>query len=333
MPVAPTSGSILTSRYQAVSRRSLWVPPAGVKTHAGQLIESEMDFFSPPPETLGKPISASTTLKQGREPWSLPARLVMTVGVGSVLAAAAWYVPGMFRMRDDDRLLLYFMGAVVTSAWLAASIYFTRFEHECSYACEAGMAIFKLKGSRDRPQEQVIRFADLAGVRTAETRHYHNGIYTGTHYDYQFYDTSGTNRVLRLKGTYYSTKGTPKPKSPYYTALAMEAAWNAFLVSTLDDVLARQGWVQFDLAAGKWVRIGRGFIEFHLDRSGQATRVEAGDIGKLNLASGQFSIRHKDAKWLSGQGKYSFAYSQLMNAKAFVICLQVLLGYTFPQVA
>src|SRR5262249_10240351 len=52
--------------------------------HAGEPLPQDVEFFAPPPPQIGGLISANSTLRRGKEPWSLAARLAWFFGVGSV---------------------------------------------------------------------------------------------------------------------------------------------------------------------------------------------------------------------------------------------------------
>jgi hypothetical protein len=77
--------------------------------------------------------------------------------------------------------------------------------------------------------------------------------------------------------------------------------------------------------AGSVAAVGPGFLEFHF--GGEPMRLTSADIASVSLASGTFQFKHKDAKWYSLSGKYSFAYGTLANARIFLLTLERLMGY------
>lgn len=89
--------------------------------------------------------------------------------------------------------------------------------------------------------------------------------------------------------------------------------------------LQAEGSIPFRVDGTRWLRVGPGFIEFHF--GGEPARVTRDEIETVSLSNGQFSFKHKDAKWYSRAGKYSFAYGQMANAKVFLLALDKLLGY------
>ncbi len=71
----------------------------------------------------------------------------------------------------------------------------------------------------------------------------------------------------------------------------------------------------------QFVRVGSGWIEFVSQKEG-STRVQLSDMKETSLNNGGFSFIHKDAKWLSSQGKFYFGYASIGNAKLFLTCMQ-----------
>ena len=155
-------------------------------------------------------------------------------------------------------------------------------------------------------------------MRTAQTRHYYNGIYTGTSYSFLWTDAAG-RKVLGLSGRHQGKNALPKPGDPFHFANATEIAWSMFLLARADAELAEHGALRFNVGGNKWLVIGPGFIEFHF--GGRTDRCEAGDIKSIALSQGQFAILHRDAKWYSSKGKFSFPYGNMANARLFLLVL------------
>jgi hypothetical protein len=302
-----------------------WEPTEGVLTHAGTAIPEDMDFFVPPPPKLGKVMTAWSTLKLGQEAPS-PASKALVAGLAGVLTAGVVLAVAAAAFgRVEPEILLFAAGTgllVALLAWFAR-----RFKHSCSYVCASGIIRYTLKGDRDADvASEVLVFRQAANLNAGQTRHYTNGIYTGTNYDYTWTDDEG-HRLLRLSGSYNSKTGNPKPKSPFHLARAGEIAWNIHLSERLQAELDEFGSIEFPVNKHDVVRVGRGFLEF--DFKGRVDHVPASEIKALSIHSGTFSIHTKDAKWFGSKGKFSFNYSQLGNAGMFVFALEQLLGYRF----
>ena len=53
------------------------------------------------------------------------------------------------------------------------------------------------------------------------------------------------------------------------------------------------------------------------------------DFGDVKIAEGTFTFKHRDARWFSGKGKFSFSYGSVGNARLLLICLEELAGVSF----
>ncbi len=101
----------------------------------------------------------------------------------------------------------------------------------CSYVGETGAVRYRVVGKPGNPPKtEFIDFNTAADLRTAQTRNYYNGIYTGTTYSFTWTDAAG-KKLLNLRGNYSSKVGTPKPTSPYHFARVAENAWSRFLIA------------------------------------------------------------------------------------------------------
>jgi hypothetical protein len=302
-----------------------WEPPEDVLTHAGTPIPEDMDFFVPPPPKLGKVMTAWSTLKMGQDAKSPVAKLLIAGSIGVAVAAVVAVIAAAAFGRLEPGVLVLAAGLgllVMLIAWFTM-----RFKHTCSYVCAQGIIRYTLKGHRDADvTSEVLAFRQAANLNAGQTRHYTNGIYTGTNYDFAWTDDEG-HRLLRLSGSYHSKTGNPKPKDPFHLARAGEIAWNVHLSERLQSELDEYGSIEFPVNKRDVVRVGPGFLEF--DFKGQVNRVPAAEIKSLSINNGTFSIHTTDAKWFGSKGKFSFNYSQLGNAGMFVFALEQLLGYRF----
>jgi hypothetical protein len=209
----------------------------------------------------------------------------------------------------------------------AITLYFTRFSHRCSYVGQFGAARYMLRGSRTgHPKGEVLLFPQAVELRTRQVRQYMNGVYTGTTYDFTWTDPNG-RRVFRLSGNHRGGKGLPKPKDPYHFALATELSWSQYLLGHLAGQLEQAGFVHFNIKPRQWVRVGPGFFDFCLNQEVQ--RITTPEIKAISLAGGHFHIAHKDARWFSRRGKFSFDYPNMANARLFLLAVEKLIGYRF----
>jgi hypothetical protein len=300
------------------ARASSWQPHPDTKSHSGSPPLANADFFMPPPPTIGELISADTTLSTSTaNPMPAPLRwtIVILASVVSLMVILLGFHNAFFAM----------VAAGVTGwlVWLC-----TRFHHTCSYVGNKGLISYDLMDSRSAmPKENLLLFADAHSLYTRTTRNYYNGVYTGTTYTYTWKKNSGNQHVIT--GSYRSEKTSPKDGDRWHFANVAESVWSSYLLSNVDDEIARNGYVEFPIAGAlQAVRIGEGFMEFVTKKDG-AQRVMVSDMRDILLGSGTFQFKHQDARWWSGKGKYSFEYANIPNARVFLICLSELAGISW----
>jgi hypothetical protein len=296
-----------------LTSRASWQPPTDLISHAGSPLTVDADFFIAPPPQIGELISAATTLPTSSHPLPVNTRWAIIVG-GSVISAILSQV--VFQIVGLTLLVGMTAGGI---AW-----YLTRFDHTCSFVGKKGLARYDISGSRSAlPKEILLLFADTQHLHTKTTRNYTNGAYTGTKYSYRWIKNSG-NQYYGITGTYRSENNTPKPQDIWHFADMAESAWTMHLLESIDDQLAKDGYIEFPLTGNlQAVRVGDGFLEF-VTRKDEVQRVMRSEMQDITLGSGMFQFKHQDSRWWSGKGKFSFEYSNIPNARVFMICLKEL---------
>lgn len=302
--------------------QSNWTPGKDVTRHSGSAISTDMDFFATPPIEIGTVVSADSTLTISKQPMSTANRYTICLLIGLAPAFLFWLL-----VKDTKAI---FNGWTIAVCAIAAFItyLFTEFSHTCTYVGELGIVEYKIKGSRSaRPRANLLCFNEATNLYTSQTRSYYNGVYTGTTYEYRWTKASG--QEYKLSGGYRNERGWPEDKSPWHFAHTGESLWSNYLLKKAGDQLERLGYVEFPMRGNpQAVRVGYGFMEF-VERNGTPQRVAVSDMKDISLASGQFQFNHKDARWWSGKGKYSFTYANIPNARLFLICLERLAGISW----
>ncbi len=293
-----------------MTHQSVWTPGADLTRHAGSPIPPERDFFVAPPLEIGQVLSAESTLKTSTQPVSTPLRIIICLLAGLLGAGISWRLTAS----------AIFTGIIGSLAVLIAYRK-TFFFHYCSYVGKNGIATYAIKGDRHASAKaKILRFQDATNLYTSQTRHYRNFFYNGTSYSYRFEQKPG--KPFELGGTYYSRRGWPKDKDDWHLANAAEAAWSNYLLPLVDGQLERLEYIEFPIEGYlQAVRVGSAFMEFVM-KDGVVERAQVADMKNITLGSGVFHFAHKDAHWWSGKGSYSFNYSNIPNARLFLLCLK-----------
>jgi hypothetical protein len=306
-----------------------WKPDAEVKAHDFGTLPADLDFFAPPPGEIGKVLTAWSELKSGKGPMSFFLRWNIAMVVAALpVALVYWLTLGNQTPRDliaGVHILVWAIGAPIGLLFFGLALYLSRFRPVVSYVGTDGVARITAKCSIDNPQTQLLRFADASVLQFGQTRNYYNGVYTGTNYSYQFFDAARKS-MLKLAGSYYSAKGIPRQKCPYWLAIAAERSWCDVLLKRKVDEFEKNGRVSFQ--SGKTtITLLPGAIEFK--KGEQVDRLEADQLKSLQLHDGTLSIKSNEARFFGFKGKYHFSVNSVDNWGVFLLCLEQLLGVRF----
>jgi hypothetical protein len=300
------------------------VPNPSILNHSGKQISEkteDTEFFAAPPPDLGQILSIDSTLKRSDRPMTP----LMRMGISAV----GVIIPILFALLIRAPIGVFFVLFLI-GVGIAALIYFVcGFNHKCTFVGEEGIALYQLKGSRSAPiVEEKLLFKDVANLYTKETRHYNNGHYSSSTFEYQF--VKFQDKPYKLDGSYKENKDGSLDEdyknNDYLYVRAAETAWTSYFMAHVNQQFKQLGYVEFAMGGNpKAVRVGEGYLEF-MGNDGTGTYVAVPDMRKISLSEGMFYFEHKDSTWWQGKGKYSFAYSTLPNARAFLICLDKLAG-------
>jgi hypothetical protein len=324
-PATPQSADLTTA--PAAGSEPPPAPPgqdAELRTHAGDALLRDADFFHDPPAEIGPLLSAHTTLRRGQQPWSPAARAGLALCLSAIGLVAGLLICAAAEVRSSFGLFAWPAGLallVLLIVYLA-----TGFRHTCTYVGRHGIARFVCSGSRDRIQTaEVFRFDEATDLRTSQTLRYVNGVYQNTTYNFTWHDINGRARY-RIGGTHNSQAGTPPGKHPYHWARAAELAWTYHLLDQASRQLELSGSVLFHLPGGRWIRLGDRRLRHNL--SGSEEEWEADDIQSVTVQQGVVTLRRKGARegWFSSEGVVKFDFAQLGNAQLFFHLLEKVVG-------
>jgi len=301
-------------------------------THSGGFVDDDDDLFEDAPKEIGRLISVFTSLKRDQEPKPILLRVTLTLGAFFVsffmIGCGFAFFQGN-QLRGEGLLLAFVLALAAGSALAGFAFWWTHFSHTCSYVGTKGVAVFKCSGSRENVKEiGFFLFKNATELRISQTRHYYNGVYTGTDYSFVWTDED-SKTVYQFGGRYRSEAGTPGPADPYHFALAAEDAWTRHLYRDLDRAIEADGSVFFGLRGGDFVKLGDGLLI--LAQGGKKIKLRANQIEKMNIGNGVISIWENGAKegWFVNSGIHQFMYADLGNARFFLFALEKLVGIRF----
>jgi hypothetical protein len=307
-------------------RISRWTPLGTNTSHTGLPIPQTMDFFIPPPAEIGKIISAYSNVDLNK-PHPSPILNCIVIGVIALFAAM---LGDLLIVKTSGNNPTIGTGRVLVSSLFGGIAIWQGFTRlvvfpRCSYVGEKGIAEFKqMSNSIQKIKPTIVLFKDVDSLFTQMTRSYYNGIYSGTSYEYKW---GVSDRVMRaFSGYFYSWKNVPNSNHHWHFINSGELSWTGYLWDKSQQEYERKGYVEFRMSKYSGtkfqvVRVGSGWVEFVSQKEG-STKVKLSDMKEISLTDGGFSFIHKDAKWLSSQGKFYFNYASVSNAKLFLSCMQ-----------
>ena len=298
--------------------------PYQVEMHGGGVNEDSFDFFFGPPPEIGGLLSAQTSLTKGETPTTFGRRLMMTLGGVGVGLAIGTAINWIFSVEEPFWFWAWpcgLGGLGLLVGWLGSG-----FEHACTYVGVEGLASYRCKKRRDHIVNwSVMKFADARELRTSETRHYTNGVYTRTAYRYGWTNADG-RMVWSTSGDYQGEKKLPASTDAYHFCLAAENSWSAYLMERAEEALNQYGFLHFSIRGSDYIRVAPGWVE--LSVGGKSDRREASEVASVSLSSGKFTLSMKDAKrgFFRSTGIFEFDYGQMANVKLFMLSLEKLAG-------
>jgi hypothetical protein len=176
------------------------------------------------------------------------------------------------------------------------------------------------------PKQTVVRFADCMQLQVARTRHFYNGVYTGTRYSYVWW-THQAKRAFAIEGQYNDTQART-PGEHVNFAFAAETAWTQYKIAQVDRQIAQSGMARFNVGAD-FIGVGKGFLE--IGWRGQTVRLPRTEIQSLHFETGWLVIKRTGARegWFSSDGVFRFPVSGMADFQVFMITLEEQTGFKF----
>jgi hypothetical protein len=316
------------------TNKAIWQPYPGLMSHSGLPIQTNAEFFAPPPPAIGELISAGTDLLTS-EKMSKPKRNGIIAGsVGITLILLSMVIPGI----GTKALSLQLIGGFFLI--FAARSFLNHFKHTCTYVGINGVVKYNQTIlTVNRPTEKMLIFTSDLALYSHLTDRYVNGRYSATHYSYGWKDRKGFGgSKLSLVDYYKSENRPPDDKNIWHFFNAAEAAWTNYLLKNIDGQLTEDGCLEFPITNGPnslyMVRVNKKFLEFVTQKHG-VKRVNAEEIQLLSTTNCIFKLDHVNSDWWSERGRssfsvdntpgqFSFEYRYIPNVRLFLSCLQSL---------
>lgn len=307
---------------------SHYTPGPEVTNHAGGPLVPDMRFAVAPPPQIGEITSADSPLRLGKTPQTLPKRLGAALIGAAVVLAFAQYI-GLRTSHQFLDGLLSIIAAVIGGiiGWFVG-----RPKLACTFVGEEGVAEMHFDPRQQKVhKEDVLPFAQAESLRVSQTRHYTNGIYTGTEYNFRFQDSVG-KPLMTISGRHSSQKGQPKPYDRFWFGVATEIAWSQYMLPRLLHRLGQGEPVRFALNGQDYVSIDRENIELHLGKKHEVLPFR--DFAGVTVHQGTVTVARRDAKsgilGIGRSGYFSFPYANLSNGRLFLVLMNRLTPGDMP---
>ncbi|MBN2498890.1 MAG: hypothetical protein JXR96_30145 [Deltaproteobacteria bacterium] len=269
--------------------------PLDVPSHDGQPNEPDDVFFGEIGE-IGKLLSANTNLNltRGFRRWTGKRIGMILVGlilgplVGAIVAAVLHEGLGV---KEETALAVGLGGFALVGAVLFG--YWFRPWQEATFVGEGGLA--KVRRRDGKVQKTILCFADAAELRQRQIRQYVNGVYSGTQFFFDWLGEDGYSR-FKINGVFRESARKPVPReNGIHFASSAEAAWLHYRLPKVLEQVERGGTVRFNVGKGKWIDIGKGWVEFGLKK--EPRRLEPADVKEISLQQGWLSVKPAQGGW------------------------------------
>jgi hypothetical protein len=318
-----------------------------LRTHTGEAFDSaRWQLYAPPPPEIGEVLSVSCDVKHGARAPTIVARVLFAILFGAIGATIGLLagllllggISALFHLSDatlrDGSIAV---GALGGALGMYLGFVGGGIGGALEYVGRDGLAIFHFRGRpEDTTPVRVLRFADANALTTKLTAVGAGRGPVQTKYAFEWFKGGEWAPAFEIIGT-FRTEGdsaSPPPHDRYHFARAAEVAWTIHVRARASRELQERGYVEFKMLRGQKdpvVRVGSGFLEFV--RGGEVDRCQTGDVAEISVHDGAFTVKRRDAKvgWFSSTGVYRFPYSEMENAKCFLIVLAELAGFSFAR--
>lgn len=338
------------SKRERAQQESPQVKPK--KTPWGDEINDFFEFFSLP-QRIGKIIGGFSNIIIGDSPISWVNLIFKVIfsketlailsgwGIFFFLLRQHWY----YNLNNENSSLIMFsvfslfglLTIILRVANRSDKVIFNRLNY---FIGINGFAFFECKGSQKNITiKREINFADITDlvVMREKTR-----VYKQISYDFLWYDLNHKEIRHYAEGVYDEAYEDMIPYSfPYYGMnVEAEKAWTIYLLDKMEEVLERQGYLQFNIADftnkmsfKPYIQLGVGYITFI--QGNERVKYEYKNIKRIYTRGNELFIEKdnysKSFFIFKSGNRNSIPLDYLSNKMFFIKAVEILLGYSIVE--
>ena len=319
---------------------SRWSPPeaGNILTHAGAAVAPDLVFIGAPPPEIGDIVSAHSTIREkGANSWFWH-RMGWGLSIGWLSFAVLAYLTNRLLGVSYSSLFSTPLGIIFALVGAIPGYLYFAPANATTFVGTHGAARF-LWGGKNRPVKsaQIVPFAQVNASNVRMTRHYYNGIYTGTDYTFVWgqKDIAATSKIqnlLTVSGRFYRAKGPRKNDEIYHFGSAVEQAYTAYRMVQLKEILAQGGSEPFQVGASGQLVLSAAGLQVAL--GGKQEFIPRENIVGLDIDNGIITITRagykKGVLGIGSEGVFKVGYAQIASPRLFLSLLAYVVNLQVP---
>ncbi len=243
---APISAKeALRSRYSEYSFKQQWENTDHVPRHDGHSVLPRVIFFKSPPQSIGKVVSADSSLMD----WDVPIEKRFRITYMFMVMALVFFI-GKYTAFLTACQEIWQNTWIITVVIVGAAVAYraSRFYHTCSFVGVNGFAVYACNGSAKLATcKQEFEFSEANDFIRQMTHVHRGGNYLESKYCFLWYKHLHKRPVLSFKGSF--NKDNPNPQLHFVNAV--ESQWTVYKQEQLAEELAKYGEIEFKMESNR----------------------------------------------------------------------------------